>query len=495
MTQPTPRRVALAARARLLGLCAMLLSGLASAATCPAALTELIDSYARNRQFNGVVVVASDKHGFCGAAYGAANHDWDTPNALDTRFRIGSLTKPLTATLVMQLVQAGLLRLDDQLGERLPDLYAGTPAAAITIGQLLDHTSGLRDIPGNYNDPWWQGPARHAYTPEAFARAWIPGELDGVPGAAFRYNNNGYFLLGLLIERATGKSYEDNMRQRIFAPLGMHDSGLYKAGLPVARLASGHTTRPDGHRVPAAYIDPSVSWSAAGMYSTVDDLYRFDRALRDGRLLDAASRRRMWTASLSGYGLGWGIEEWPIAAGAHAQVMSHTGSIPGYQSYLLRSDHAGEFVAVLDNDWRGELVVGMGMDLMEVLLGKPVTLAKKSLADLLVPVAVNEGAEAMQVAYTALATRRDEFDFSENAINAMGYKILRLPNPAAAVVAFQWNVSAYPESANTHDSLGDAYRANGQIPQALASYRRALALDPGRPSAAKAIKELEAPAS
>ncbi|RZA21099.1 MAG: tetratricopeptide repeat protein [Lysobacteraceae bacterium] len=483
-----------AGHARLLGLCMMLLSGLASAATCPADISELIDSYARNRQFNGVVLVANDEQVLCRAAYGDANHDWATPNSTDARFRIGSLTKPFTATLVMQLVQEGTLRLDGRLGDLLPDLYGGTPAAAITIAQLLDHTSALRDVPGNYNDPWWQGPARQAYTPEAFARSWIPGELDGVPGAAFRYNNNGYFLLGLIIERATGSSYEDNMRRRILAPAGMRASGLYKAGLPVARLASGHATRPDGHRVPAAYLDPSVSWSAAGLYATVDDLYHFAQALRDDRLLDAAARRRMWTASPSGYGLGWWIEEWPIHGSGQARVMSHTGSIPGYQSYLLRSDQDGAFVALLDNDWRGELVTGMGRDLMEVLLGKPISLAKKSLADLLVPVAQTGGAEAMQAAYAAMGQTRDAYDRSEKAVNALGYRLLRLPQPAAAIVAFQWNVAAHPDSANTHDSLGEAYRAHGQVAEALASYRRALALDPGHASAAKAIKEMEAQA-
>lgn len=492
--RPTPLLSRLATRVGLL-MClpALLVAGSARAGASPEAIRQLLDSYAQNRQFNGVVLVARDGDVLQRVAYGQADHDWDTPNTTDTRFRIGSLTKPFTATLVMQLVQEGRLRLEGRLGDYLPDLYGDTPAADITLAQLLSHTSGLRDTPGNYDDPWWRTEARRAYAPDAFARAWIPATLEGPPGRAFRYINNGYFLLGLIIERVTGQRYEVNLAERILTPAGMGSSGLYQADARVPRLARGYETRADGQRIPARYIDPSVSYAAAGLYATVDDLYRFDRALRSDRLLGAPARKAMWTARQQGYGYGWNIESWPLAEGGRAEVMLHTGSVPGYQSVLLRSEHGQAFVVILDNDWRGELVMTMGKDLMEVLLGKPVTLAKKSLADRLVPIALAQGNPAMVAAYANLGDERRDYDTGERALNALGYRLLRLQRSAEAISVFEWNVKAHPESSNVHDSLGEAYRAAGRTADAVASYRRSLARDPGNANAAKALRELGAP--
>lgn len=481
--------------ARLIGtgllLCLLALS--AKSGETDAGLRQLLDSYAQNRQFNGIVLIARDGRILQRVAYGSADRGWDLPNTVDTRARVGSLTKPFTATLVMQLVQEGKLQLHGRLGDYLPDLYGGTPAAAITLAQLLNHSSGLRDLPAVYTDAWWQTQARHSYTPEAFARAWIPGELISEPGSAWRYSNAGYFVLGLIIEKITGASYADNLERRIFAPSGMTSSGLYRSDVTVPRLATGYETRPSGEHVPAMFIDPSVSYAAAGLYTTVDDLYGFDRALRGDRLLDAASRHSMWTNHRNGYGYGWGVEEWKLAGGEAATVMSHTGSIPGYQSFLLRSDRHQAFVAILDNDWQGELVVAMGKDLMEVLLGKPITLAKKSLGDLLLPIAIAQGNDAMVAAHDALGSRRLDYDTSERALNALGYRLLRMQRPAEAVSVLQWNVAQYPNSANAHDSLGEAYRAAGRITEALASYHRSLALDAGNENARKMIAEMQAP--
>lgn len=477
----------------LMFLPALLVAGSAWAGASPEAIRQLLDSYAQNRQFNGVVLVARGGEVLHRAAYGSADHEWDTPNTTDTRFRVGSLTKPFTATLVMQLVQEGRLRLDGRLGEYLPDLYAATPAADITLAQLLSHTSGLRDTQGHYDDPWWRTEARHAHAPDAFARAWIPATLDGTPGQAFRYINNGYFLLGLVIERVTGRGYEVNLAERILAPAGMEASGLYRADAWIPRMARGYETRPDGRRVPARYIDPSVSYAAAGLYATVDDLYRFDRSLRSDRLLAPEARKAMWTARQQGYGYGWNIESWPLPQGGRAEVMSHTGSVPGYQGFLLRSEHDQAFVAILDNDWQGELVMTMGKDLMEVLLGKPVVLAKKSLADRLVPIALAQGNPAMIEAYAKLGDQRRNYDTSERALNVLGYRLLRLQRPAEAISVFEWNANAYPASSNVHDSLGEGYRAAGRNAEAITSYRRSLALNPGNANAAQALRELVAP--
>lgn len=464
----------------------------ARADTRPDGLKQLVDSYAANRDFNGVVLVAQHGRILYRGAHGLANREWQVPNTEDGVFRIGSLTKPITAILVMQLVQENKLRLDGTLGEYLPALYAGTPAAAVTVAQLLNHTSGIADLPRNYEDPWWQTQARIALQPVDFAKAWIPATLQSAPGAEMRYNNNGFFLLGLIIESVTGASYEANLQHRILDKAGMQDSGLYHASELIPRLTTGYQTRPDFSLARPMPIDPSVSYSAAGLYSTADDLFRLDQALQGDTLLREPSRRAMWTNYRSGYGYGWEVDNWPLPAGGTYRVESHTGSVPGYQTYWLRSEQDQSVVIVLDNYWQGETAVALGRELMGVLHGKPVVLARKNLGTLLVPLALSQGVPGMTRAYEGLGAGGGPYDVSEQALNSLGYRLLRMKRVPESVAVFQWNAKAHPDSANVYDSLGEAQRANGQVDLAKANYRKAAALAPTDARLRGIVAELEA---
>ena len=290
----------------------------------------------------------------------------------------------------------------------------------------------------------------------------------------------------------TGASYEVNLQQRILDKAGMTASGLYHASELVPRLATGYQTRPDLSLARPMPIDPSVSFAAAGLYSTVDDLFRLDQALHGDLLLAEQSRQAMWKNHRSGYGYGWEVENWSLPAGGTYKVESHTGSVPSYQSYWLRAEHDKSVVIILDNYWQGETVATLGKELMSVLHGQPIALAKKSLSDLLVPVALSQGVPGMKRAYEALGATSSEYDVSERALNSLGYRLLRMKRLREAVTVFQWNANAHPESANVHDSLGEAYLANGQRDQAISSYRRASELAPGETRIRELLKELEA---
>lgn len=479
--------------ARVCGVVLLLCSPLALAKqpVTADALRQLVDSYAEQRGFNGTVLVAREGKVLLRAAYGQADVAWSVPNRTDGRYRIGSLTKPLVATLTMQLVQQGTLRLDGTLGDYLPALYAGTPSASVTVAQLLSHTSGLADVPGRYTDDWWQTAARRRYAPMAFAREWIPPVQRELPGQQWRYNNNGFFLLGLLIEQVTGQSLARTLQERIFAPAGMTSSGLLTDASVVEHLAVGYTRTPEGTLVRPQWIDPSVSFAAAGIYTTAEDLYRFDQALYGDTLLHAQTRAQMLQVHAAAYGFGWNVETWTLADGSPLPVASHTGSVPGYQSYYLRSEPHQDTVIILNNFWQGALVVAMGKDLMEVLNGAPVQLAKRSLDDLLTPIAYGQGLDAMVRTYEGLGARGDAYDLSERALNALGYKFLRADRKDAAVRVLAWAAARYPDSANAHDSLGEAYRASGQLDAARTSYTAALKLDPDSASARAALAEMD----
>ncbi|MFD1789616.1 tetratricopeptide repeat protein [Sphingomonas floccifaciens] len=171
--------------------------------------------------------------------------------------------------------------------------------------------------------------------------------------------------------------------------------------------------------------------------------------------------------------------------------MSHTGSVPGYQSYL-RSEQTRDCRIILDNYWQGLLVAQMSRDLIDVLNGKPMSLARSCIDDLLTPIAYRDGIGLMVAAYHRLDERSSEYDLSEDAFNTLGYKFLRKDKLDEAIQFFQWAIERYPRSANTFDSLGEAYRTAGRNAEPVESYRQALKLDPQSKSAKDALSALMA---
>jgi len=452
-------------------------------------LVETIDGYVRNRDFNGVVLVANAEGVITHQARGMSSLEQGTELGPDDVFRVGSLTKPITAVLVLTLVNEGRLRLDGTLGQYLPELYADTPASGVTVEQLLSHTSGLKDVPANYTDPFWQSAARQTFTPEAFAKAWIPPEISSPPGK-WRYNNNGFYVLGLIVERVTDKSYADALHQRVLAPAGMTHSGVYDVGTVVPHLASGYARSNFGVMERPMTIDPTVSYAAAGIYSTANDLLAFSKALANEQLLPAALKARMFADDGDQYGLGWGIERWATTDDALMTVQTHTGSIPGYQSLFVRADD-GTVVIILDNYWQGATVIEMGRALFAIAHGAPARNPKRLLSDLLTPIAARDGVDAMEIAFRSAPTEgADAYDVSEGALNSLGYSLLRKGMKDPALRVFEWNVAAHPQSANVHDSLGEAYLSVGRKDDARRSYENALRLDPTSTSAKAALAGL-----
>ncbi len=204
--------------------------------------------------------------------YGQANIEWGIPDNASTRYGTGSLSKPFTATLVMSLVENDVLSLDGTLGKYLPDLYSGTPAASITVAQLLSHKSGIADIPRDLNGTWWNTVGRQAYEAEAFAKEWIKLVLTSESGAKFQYIDAGFVLLGVIVERVTEQSYEEALKERIFTPAGMNSSGVLTGTEIVKKnLAHGYIRPPEGGLLQAPAADPSILSAAGGLYETVGD--------------------------------------------------------------------------------------------------------------------------------------------------------------------------------------------------------------------------------
>jgi CubicO group peptidase (beta-lactamase class C family) len=473
----------------------LLLAGVLAASSATAAsrqegLDALLTRYHALRQFNGTVLVADDKGVVHQQAYGSANFEWQVPHTVDTRFRIGSITKQFTAVVVLQLVAEGKLKLDEKLVTYLPD-YRKDTGSRVTLHHLLNHTSGIPSYTGLPG--FMQNDSRDRFTVGDFVKKFASGDLEFEPGSKFRYNNSGYFLLGAVIEKVTGKPYAQVVQERIFDTLGMKHSGYDTAAPLIPRRASGYTLRPQGY-VNAPYLDMSIPYAAGSLYSTVYDLYLWDRALYGNALLPAALKQKMFAPGLEGYGYGWFIKPLTLADGkTQVGTVSHGGGINGFNTLLVRVPERKQVVVLLDNTSRGDKLDELSVGLLSVMHGIAPKGPRESIAEVMNK-AVAKGSVAQALAqYRSLkASKPDAYDFEEqNALNVVGYGLLQQGRTADAIEVFKLNVEMFPTHGNPPDSLGEAYLAAGNKALALASYKRALELNPRNEGARAAIAQLE----
>jgi D-alanyl-D-alanine carboxypeptidase len=321
----------------LTGACLTLVHAQDSTKDFAAKADQFVGAYVQQNKFIGSVLVARDGKPIFRKGYGLANQEWGIPNAADTKFRLGSITKQFTATCIMQLVEAGKLKLDDPISK----YYTDSPPAwgKITIHHLLTHTSGIpsyTELPG-----FFQKEAMTDRTPEEIIKLTRDKPLEFVPGEKMKYDNTGYIILGYVIEKVSGEKYAGYLRKHIFEPLGMHDTGYDMARDIIPHRASGYNYS-DAKWINAPYLAMSLPYAAGSLYSTVDDLLIWDQALYANKPVTAESLRRMFTPNKNNYGYGWVI-------GKDAKTMGHGGGINGFNTVINRYPDDKFTVIVLAN--------------------------------------------------------------------------------------------------------------------------------------------------
>jgi len=453
-------------------------------------IDELMSKYHELRQFNGAVLVAEDGKVLYQGGYGLANMEWDIPNTPDTKFRIGSITKQFTAMLILQQVEEGTLSLDATLFEMLP-YYREDTGSQITLHQLLNHTSG---IPSYTSLPGFMGEtSRLSYDPETFVREFCSGDLEFEPGSEFRYNNSGYFLLGAILERATGKSYEDLLQEKIFEPVGMHTSGYDISAEILPYRAAGHVKTPQGFRN-AEFLDMSLPYAAGSIYSTVGDLYLWDRALHGGELLSKALSKTMFTPGMENYAYGWFAIQMPIGPDdSEIEVVSHGGGINGFNTLIKRVTEDEHLVVLLNNTGRMPLQ-SISTGILDILYERMPVEPRQPPSELIAMTAATSGVEAAIAMYRELAeSEPTAIENAEALLNQQGYLQMSVDDLKSALAVFRLNAELFPESGNVHDSLGEALAKAGRTEDAIKSYARSLELDPGNRNAERQISNLSAP--
>lgn len=360
------------------------------------ALQQLSQATADNGLFSGAVLVADQGEIIYQEAFGLANREWNIPNTTDTKFRLASVSKQFCTMVVMQLVQEGRIALDDKITDHLP-YYRNDTGDRITVHHLMAHQSGIKDYTSGYD---YRGTtSRLSFDKDEFIQEQCSGDLMHEPGTIYSYCNAGYSILGRIIEQVTRRTFEQNIQERIFEPLGMANSGYDRNRYVLEKRASGYTRGPF-ESANADYIDMDSSPGAAGsIYSTVEDMFLWDRALYTDQLLNQKNRDLLFTPNRdvpevkaaggrahSQYGYGWQIysRTHPVTK-RRTKVVNHGGAINGFRAMENRLVDDDAFIIVLCNQgdsfggsevWNA--VINLSNEMIHVVTGQPYKMPRKS---------------------------------------------------------------------------------------------------------------------
>lgn len=445
----------------------------------------LVARHAELELFSGTVIVADHGKVVYSSAYGQANKDHRIPNRLDTSYNIGSIGKIFTAVAVMQLVEAGKLRLDDTLAKHLPD-HPFPEKDSITLQQLLNHSSGL----GDYMELDEYKGSMHGIHTIADILPLIYSEKPLFPpGQRFGYSNSGMVLLGAIIEKASGLSYPDYLQRHVFSPAGMHETHLAQEDELLANRSIGYLPNPQGgYRANVREIMPASA--DGGLRTTAPDLLRFDQAITGTTLLRADSRQRMLTpvGPVPFYASGWFTKR----VDGHLAV-GHGGGAPGINAEFRRYPDDGMTVIVLSNYDMG--ATPLADDIEKSLFGLPYALPTRADADYTRAEQFIEQGHAP----AALAIL-DRLAGAENPHLPSLYAGARLriggkfesEQALAALTRYieLAGADAQPSRAAAWWRKGNAYELLGKVADARHSYEQALHLEPDNQSARQSLDNL-----
>lgn len=330
-------------------------------------ISEKIDTYLNSAvdayKFNGVALVAKDGKIIFHKAYGWRNFETHSYNDTTTIFPILSITKSFTALVVLKLQEQKKLSVNDKLSKYLPDF---PNANRITVEQLITHTSGIYNFTDDIGEED-SALVNHPVTKQFMLDFISKKPFAYSPGKGFGYNNSGFYLAGIVIEKASGKSYEENIRELIFNPLNMHHSGFDFNNLNENIKAKGYQFFSASQRKPYTYIDSTVSYSAGSIYSTTTDMYKWTEAIAKKQLLSSASWKYAFKHTASDYGFGFRINQF-----SGHDYIKHSGGYPGFVSEFIYYPKERITIILLKNTGTyGEDVWPITMGLSGIMFGLP----------------------------------------------------------------------------------------------------------------------------
>ena len=354
---------------------------------------------------------------------------------------------------------------------------------------MLTHTSGIP----NYTDlPTFIDIMRKPTTPLELVKSFWDLPLDFEPGAKFKYSNSGYIVLGYIIEQVTGKSYEDNLKEKIFEPLGMKNSGYDHNEEIILKRASGYEMAGEDY-FNAQYLDMSVPYSAGSIYSTVEDMYLWDQALYTEKLLSKKYLDKIFTPYAKppfaeAYGYGWALDKKHIDnIDDSLNIIKHGGTINGFNSEILRITNSKDLIVLLNNTGATKLNE-ISNKIIDILYDQPYEMPKKPLMLSLVEILKEKGIDEAENFYNKKIEEGKKIP--EVLMNNLGYIYLNKKQYKEAIGILKLNIKAYPKSFNVYDSYGEALMRNGNKEDAIINYKKSIEINPYNENGIEKLKEL-----
>jgi CubicO group peptidase (beta-lactamase class C family) len=452
-------------------------------------IDELMQAYDREGLLSGTILVAEKGNVIYKRGFGYANVEFKVPNEINTKFRLASISKPIVAILVMKLVDQGKISLDAKLSDYLPDFRKD--GNKITVRHLLSHTSGLPSGIGDFTRREMRDPISR----EGLLKTSTENPLDFEPGTRMRYGLAGYAVLSVIVEKMTGKPYEQALHENVLESLGMRDTGIEDAASSVARAANGRIilnnpqpvierfasgyikTRSGYLRAP--YMDLSNGGAGASIYSTVEDLFLLDQALYTDKFLSKQSKELMFTPILEDTSLGWNVRniafadlqkpllpvfsENPVRSEpADFKMIMKGGDVWGYTGYWVRVPEKEQTIIILlngGNIFFNTDVVRMTQGILSILYDQPYVTPRENM---FVQIIEQKGLEEAIRTFKQLKVKEPQNPIiNENAFNNLGYEYLNNKNYVLAIDIFKLNTESHPNSVNAYDSLAEAYETSG----------------------------------
>lgn len=435
----------------------------------------LIQQYIETKQFSGCVLVAKNNEVLYQQAFGYANREEKVPNRVASNFNIASMGKTFTATLIMQLVQAGKISLDQTLASILPE-YKIKKADSITVKHLLTHTSGVGNYMAHVNFETERHQLKLLDDVMPYVIAMDP-TLDYV-GQRHDYSNSGFILLGKIVEKITGKSYMQNLEERIFKPAGIKNSYIHYPATFIAPNEATPYLAYTGKTFVNATAEEFPAFSDGGMQSNVIDLYRFAKALLNDKLLSPAMRDSMWngkvaTGRADKYSFGWVDEQTDFGK----KVYSHSGGGKGFSSDLKIVKEDGYVVIVLINNRLNPREVAN--NILSIVYDKEIRKPEKYLENVLMEITEEKGFDYVRANYKSILKEKG-FDKTPNPwvyiMFSDMFEMMKDFDKAFAVI--EMGREEFPKEASMFNVTGQLYVNQKKFKEAAEWFNKALAVSP-----------------
>lgn len=450
-------------------------------------LKDIMNAYHNYNMFDGAVLVAEHGEIIYTGAFGMANREWDIPNAVDTKFMIGSVSKSVTAMLMLIQVQKGLVSLDKKIADYLPE-FSAKPAGKSTIRQLLNHTSGIPNY--DITKDFFPRISRQHFSREEYVKVYMDSALSFEPGTGFAYSSWGYFTLGYIMERVTGKSYAQLVKEDIFEKIGMKNSGSYYHLDIVNKRATGYDYSFGGY-TSSDFRDQSNTMGTGDLYSTVEDLFKFHLAITDNTLINESLTAEMLAPGMkpAQYGYGWFNKTFKYTATDSVASNFHLGMTEGFISFMVRIPSTNSLILILCNSSPTDFF-GITGDLAKVLYDKPVQV-KQPVHKVMEKLIAEKKATESITEYKKMKADSAHYYIDWISMNFLAEQLLNLKRLDEARIIAENNAAEFPNRDLVMVTMGNIYLALKRKMDAIIYYKKALAIYPGYEEARNRLKELE----